>query len=178
MHRTIVHYYYLYISIMAKKLSANIDYFEGYQLLGLVSQLKDYSLAYFLNQKLEIDLKKYEDLDYNDSEGQNHSFSWYFYEDEQQSAKIFLISNSSITGKLIPGNKELDYFLFLKDFTSDQYANLILSKSREIKNVIAVFKFDLNNIKNADILIENIELHEIKHILRPKSQIKKNTKIV
>lgn len=161
---------------MAKKLSANIDYFEGYQLLGLVSQLRDYSLAYSLNQKLEINLKKYEDLDFYDSDGQNHNFSWYFYNDEQLSTKIYLISNSSSTRKLIPGNKELDYFLLLKDFTSDEYANMILSKSREIQNVIAIFKFDLNNIKNADILIENIELHEIKHILRPKSQIKKNIK--
>jgi len=160
---------------MAKKLSANIDYFEGYQLLGIVSQLKDYSLAYFLNDKLDIDLKKYENLDFYDSEGQNHSFSWYFYEDEQMSAKLYLISNSSKTGKLVPGKKELDYFLLLKDFISDQYVNSILSKSREIQNVLAVFKFDLNNIKNANVLIENIELNEINLISRPKSQIKKNT---
>lgn len=158
---------------MAKKLSANIDYFEGYQLMGIVSQLKDYSLAYFINQKLEIDLKKYENLDFYDGDGEKHSFSWYFYEDEQLSAKMYLISNTSKTGKLIPGKKELDYFLLLKDFSTDQHINLFLSKFREIQNVLAVFKFDLNNIKNADILIENIEINEIKHIVKPKMQIKK-----
>jgi len=158
---------------MAIKLSANIDYFEGYQLLGLASQLKDYSLAFFINQKLDINLKKYENLDFCDSEGQSHSFSWYFYEDEQLSAKMYLISNSSTTAKLIPANKELDYFLLLKDFPSDKFTNLILSKSREIQNLQAIFKFDLNKIKNADILIENIELHEIKCIVRSKNTTKK-----
>ena len=69
---------------MGKKLSSNIDYFEGYQLLGIVSQLRDYSLAFFINKSLDIELKKYEDMDITDNEGGESAFSWYFYKDEHQ----------------------------------------------------------------------------------------------
>jgi hypothetical protein len=148
---------------MAKKLSTNIDYFEGYQLLGLVSHLKDYSLAFFLNQELNINLKKYINLNFDDVDGINQSFSWYCHKDEHLDANFYLICNVSRTGKLMPVKKEIDYFILLKDFPSNEYSVEIVPKIRNIQNVLAVIKLDINSIKNSDYFIENIELQEIKN---------------
>lgn len=157
---------------MAKKLFSDIDYFEGYHLLGIVSQLKDYNLAFNLNNELDIDLKKFEDISLCDNDGNNHSYSWYFYSDETILAKIYMISNSSGGSKLIPSKKELDYFLLWKDFPSEEYILDLLPLIRKIQNVLAVFKFDLNEIKDAEIIIENIEIHEIENLQKIKKEFK------
>lgn len=162
---------------MGKKLSSNIDYFEGYQLLGIVSQLRDYSLAFFINKSLDIELKKYEDMDLIDNESDKLGFSWYFYKDEQIQSKIYLISNSSKSRKLFPSKKEMDFFMLIKDYPDEEnITNEILPKIRIVQNVLAVFKLQLNEIKNADLFIESIEIHEIKNILRPKKRNKNTLK--
>jgi len=152
---------------MAKKLSSDIDYFEDCQLLGLVSQLKDYRLVFFINNQMGFNLKKYSNLEFYDGSDNTKSASWYYYYNEQLSAKIYLIANSTNEGKLIPSKKEIDYFLLFKEFQSVEYAESILPKLRSVSNVLAVFKLDLNSIKEADILLEQVELHEIEQILKP-----------
>ncbi len=159
---------------MAKILSSNIDYFEGYKLLGIASQLKDYSLVFFINQNLEFNLKKFENMNIVDNEENTAAFSWYYYNDEHIQYKIYLISNSSSSGKLFPSEKEMDYFMLLKDYPYEEdYDSRIIPEIRKIQNVLAVFNFDLNKIKNADLFIENVELHEIKHIKRPENKFKR-----
>jgi hypothetical protein len=155
---------------MVIKLSSNIDYFEDSQLLGLVSQLKDYRLAFFVNNQMGFNFKKYSNLDFYSGSGKKKSASWYYYYDEQLSAKMYLIGNSTDGGKLIPSKKEIDYFLLFKEFQSTEYADSTLSKLRAVSNVLAVFKLDLNNIKEADILMEQVELHEIEQVLKPQRQ--------
>ena len=149
------------------KLSSDIDYFEDCQLLGLVSQLKDYRLAFFVNNQMGFNYKKYDNLDFYDSSGNKKSASWYYYYDEQLSAKMYLISNSTEGGKLIPSKKEIDYFVLFKEFQSAEFAESILPKLRGVSNVLAVFKLDLNSIKEADILLEQVEIHEIEQVLKP-----------
>jgi len=153
--------------MMAIKLSSDIDYFEDCQLLGLVSQVKDYRLAFFVNNQMGFNFKKYDNLDFYDSSGNKKSASWYYYFDEQLSAKIYLIANSTDGGKLIPSKKEIDFFVLFKEFQSAEYADFALSKLRTVSNVLAVFKLDLNSIKEADILLEQVELHEIEQVLKP-----------
>lgn len=149
---------------MTKKLTKSIDYIEGFHLIGIVSQLKDYNLAYFINQNLDIELKKYNDFNFEDCDGMMLNFSWYCHKDEHLLADFHLISNSSVLGKLIPSKKEMDYFILLRDFPSKEYSNEILPKMREIHNIQAVFNLDINKIKNADFFIENLELQESKYL--------------
>ncbi len=158
---------------MAKKLSIDIDYFDGYQLVGIVSQLKDYTLAYHINKEVDIDLKKFNDFRICDKTGNLNDFSWYYYCNNHLIAKIFMISNKSKSSKLIPSKKELDYFLLFKDFPDNIFATETVQLIRKIPNVMAVFTLDLNTIKDADLIIENNELHEIEEILKPAKQNQK-----
>lgn len=157
---------------MAKKLSVDIDYFDGYQLVGIVSQLKDYTLAYHINKEVDIDLKKFNDFSLSDKSENLYNFSWYYFCNNQLVAKIFLIANKSKSSKLIPSKKEIDYFLLFKDFPDNIFATETVQLIRKIPNVMAVFTLDLNTIKDADLIIENNELHEIEEILKPAKQNK------
>lgn len=158
---------------MAKKLSIDIDYFDGYQLVGIVSQLKDYSLAYHINKEVDIDLKKFNDFSFIDKSENINDFSWYYFCNNHLMAKIFMISNKSKYSKLIPSKKEIDYFLLIKDFPDITFANETVQLIRKIPNVMAVINLDLNSIKDADLIIENNELHEIEEILKPAKQNQK-----
>jgi hypothetical protein len=158
---------------MAKKLSIDIDYFEGYQMLGIVSSLKDYTLAFYINTKLDIELKKYNDIRFSDKSDNIYGFSWYYFFNNHVSAKIYLISNKSASARLIPSKKQMDYFMLFKDFSNIGFATSSIQNIRKINNVMAVFNLDLNNIKDADLFIENIELHEIEEILKPAKQASK-----
>ncbi|PLX02394.1 MAG: IPExxxVDY family protein [Marinilabiliales bacterium] len=158
---------------MAKKLSVDIDYFDGYQFVGIVSQLKDYTLAYHINKEVEIDLKKFNNFSISDKSGNINDFSWYYFCNNHLIAKVFMVSNKSKSSKLIPSKKEIDYFLLFKDFPDNTFANETVQLIRKIPNVMAVFSLDLNGIKDADLLIEYNELHEIEEILKPAKQNQK-----
>jgi hypothetical protein len=163
---------------MAKKLSINIDYFDGYQLVGIVSQLKDYTLAYHINKEVDIDLKKFNDFSFIDKSEKFNDYSWYYFYNNHLMAKVFMISNKSKSSKLIPSKKEIDYFLLIKDFPDIAFVNETIQLIRKIPNVMAVFNLDLNSIKDADLIIENNELHEIEEILKPAKQNQKKPIII
>lgn len=146
---------------MAKKLNLNIDYFEGYYILGIVSHLKDYFLTFHLNDKLQTDLKKANDFIYADKNDNLLELSCYYQDDSNISSKLFLISNNSKSLKLFPDRKEADYVLLFKDLFDQSHLATYINSIRSIPNILAVFSMDLNSLKDADIFIESLELHEI-----------------
>ncbi|HEY9115037.1 MAG TPA: IPExxxVDY family protein [Bacteroidales bacterium] len=150
---------------MAKKLSVKVDYFEDYQLLGLVSNLKDYRLTYFINTLLELDLKKFDDLK-PDPEN-NIAYSWYCHWRKGEPVSYYLIGNHHANGKLIPAQKNLDYFFIIKN-SSELKTNEIVGKLRVIDNITAVFQLDMEKIKDMNMILETIEMHELDQVIRPK----------
>ncbi len=149
---------------MAKRLSLNINYSEDYQLLAIVSHLKDYRISFFLNQELDLDLRKYDDLRPSDN---GATYSWYYYSEGDSYLNCYLVSNHHDSGKLIPSLKNIDYLLFVKNPYDDKEVMAMASSIRKIPNVVAVFEQNIPELKNMDVLIESIELHELDQIIRP-----------
>lgn len=149
---------------MAKKLSVRVDYFEDYHLLGLVSNLKDYTLTFFINNLLDIDLKKYDDL--KPEQDENRAYSWYCHWRKEDLVSYYLVGNHHTKGKLIPAQKSLDFFLLIK-YGSEQRAKAITGKLRTIDNVTGAFQLDMAKIKDMNIILEVLELHELEQVLRP-----------
>ena len=149
---------------MAKRLSLNINYFEDYQLLAIVSHLKDYRLCFFLNQDLDLDLKKHDDLR---PAHNGASYSWYYYSEGETYLSCYLISNHHSSGKLVPALKNVDYLMFIKNPYDDKEVMAMAMNIRRIPHVVAVFEQEISKLKNMDVLIEAIELHELEQIIRP-----------
>jgi len=147
---------------MAKKLRLHIDYFDEYHLLAIASHLKDYRLAYCINQKAASHLKKFDDLAVGDSEADN--YSWYYCYEKEDHTTLYLISNSNGVRHLIPSKKEIDYFLLIKNAVNDVKVKELARQVREIENIVGVFQMDMTTVKDMDVLLEIIELHEMEQM--------------
>ncbi len=148
---------------MAKKLKVESNLFEGYSLLALVTPLKDYRLAYFINDALNFQLKKYDDLRIS---GKESAFSWYYYSQGSNYLRCMLISNMDEKGRLIPGQR-LDFILLIKNIVDDEQRADILSKLRKVSGINAAFEINMSSIPNMDLLLEAIEMHELDQVIKP-----------
>ncbi len=149
---------------MSKKLSHKIDYFEGFYMYAIAGTMKDYSFAYHLNNNAGLDLVNYEDIYFDMSSNPEQGFSWYHYEDKKNHTHYYLISNKSSGNLLIPSQKNFDFILLIKDALNDEAVSEVINKSRRISGITAVFKVDMNKVKDMDVLMETIELHELEFV--------------
>lgn len=148
---------------MAKKLSLDVNLFEGIKTLGLVSHIKDYRLAYFINNVLGIQLKRYADFTIGERKG---SYSWYYFTEGGNYHNITLLNNNHETGKLVPDHK-VDYLIIVKNVFDEQLLSDFVTKLRKIPDISIVFEIETTKIKKIDVLIEAIEMHELKQVIRP-----------
>ena len=157
-----------YLCLMSKKLSKITDYFEGFHMYAIVSPLKDYSLGFHINNNLGFHLASYEDIYFDMASDPDKGFSWYYYEDVRSHTHYYLIGNKSDGSFLIPAQKTVDYLLLIKDALDDQAALDSANAIRKIPNVSAVFSVDMNKVKDMDVFMETIELHELEFVKRSK----------
>jgi len=151
---------------MAKKLIFDSNLTEGIKMLGLVTQLKDYRLAFFVNNELEIQLKKYDDFQLSKDKG---SHSWYFYGESNNYPNITLISNNHEKGKLIPDLK-MDYVMVIKNVFDEKLISGFISKLRNIPGLTLVSTVNISKIKDIDVLLEADEMHELNQVIRQKNR--------
>src|SRR5438874_1756024 len=82
-------------------------------LIGISCRHKDYRLCHELNSALETKLERQSDLPITDSKTMRQfQISCFRYESETYD-QYFLLSNRSEGGWLIPGQKQIDYFLII-----------------------------------------------------------------
>ncbi len=110
---------------------------------------------------LNFDLIKYDDLKIVSDVSDESNFSWYYFNDEISRTSYYLLGNKCENGNLLKSHKTVDYFLLIKNSVGDEQLKFILNSLRKIPKVMAVFKIDKGNLKNLDMLLEMIELHEL-----------------
>ena len=146
-----------------------------YYLIAIHTSLEDYRLAYFINQKLPVNLSKSEnEIQIKIKEGEIN-FSRFYYNDEEKTASWNLIQNineviqikdgdtqnlfSNVTMEvatkvyLLPEFKKVDYFLKIEnneDTLDISNVQLILNT---IENVSTVYIVETSLIKSKNNLI-------------------------
>ena len=146
-----------------------------YYLIAIHTSLEDYRLAYFINQKLPVNLSKSEnEIQIKIKEGEIN-FSRFYYNDEENTASWNLIQNvnevihikdtntqnlfSNVTMEvatkafLLPEFKKVDYFLKIEnneDTLDISNVQLILNT---IENVSTVYIVETSLIKSKNNLI-------------------------
>jgi hypothetical protein len=151
---------------MAKKLTFETNLTEGIKMLGLVTHLKDYRLAFFINRKLEIQLKKFADFECSCAKG---VYSWYYFSEGSNYPNLTLLSNNHEKGKLIPDFK-MDYIILFKQMFDEKLISKYISKLRKIPDLTLVFPLQISKIKNIDSILEANEMHELKQVIRPEKK--------
>lgn len=154
---------------MSKVLSFDLEFEHDYKLIGIHSSLEDYRMAYFLNQSLEIQLKRYpEDLDF---ESQKGHFSVYEYTNRKNNIDAYLISNKFLQINdtnansdslfpqesrfiyLIPEKKQVDYFLKIQGLNMEEFLQQTVEKINKTFQVITAYLIDPYDLRSRDHLI-------------------------
>jgi hypothetical protein len=155
----------------------NLDEFDeiDYHLIAIHTSLEDYRLAYFINQKLPINLSKSKDeVQINIKEGET-KFSRFYYHDsenatswnliqnknevsqQKKSAVLNLFSNTTLEIStrvyLLPEFKKADYFLKIENTEDTMDVSKIRTILNTIDSISAVYTVDTNQIKSKNNLI-------------------------
>lgn len=146
-----------YLVLKSRKLNVN-QFPENYHLIAIHSDLDEYRLAFFLNKKLNINLKrKREDIYFTDQDANYSSYEfldkvkflkWIFFSNKSlvlensmdQNINLFnndnLVKNETV---LLSNHKFVDYFLIIENIADRTYLQKILKKISEIRGIITSF---------------------------------------
>lgn len=155
----------------------SLDEFDeiDYNLIAIHTSLDDYRLAYFINQKLPINLAKSEDeVHINVKEGETMFSRFYFYDEENtvswnlvqnknevvpdnsfKAQDLFSNTEEGISAKayLLPELKKADYFLKIDNTDDSIDVNTIKTILNTIDNITAVYTVETKQIKSKNNLI-------------------------
>jgi hypothetical protein len=132
-----------------------IDYEYDFTLMALLSPLREYKLAWYINQLLHIRLVKEKDIQLNFTNQSNLCISNYIFATEHSILR--LLKNRSVgddeQGFLLPELKNFDYLIMLQgegDFFDKEELPAVLKKIPTIEYVIPV---EVNDLKSKENLI-------------------------
>ncbi|WP_269685975.1 IPExxxVDY family protein [Flavobacterium lacustre] len=146
-----------------------------YYLIAIHTSLEDYRLAYFINQKLLINLSKNEnEIQINIKEGETKFSRFYYYDiDKALSWNLIQNKNEVIQHKkdnsqnlfsnttlevltkvhLLPEFKKVDYFLKIDNCDETISVSDVMTLLNTIDNISTVYTVDTNKIKSKNNLI-------------------------
>jgi hypothetical protein len=146
-----------------------------YHLIAIHTSLEDYRLAYFINQKISLNLSRNKnEIQINIKEGET-KFSRYVYDDKKNGIFWNLIHNKNeviqqkndnsqnlfsnikmdISTKvyLLPEFKKVDYFLKIENLEDTIDLKHIQTLLNTIENISTVYSVEINKIKSKNNLI-------------------------
>jgi hypothetical protein len=155
----------------------NFDDFNeiDYQLIAIHTSLEDYRLAYFINQKLPINLSRNKDeIHINIKEGETNFSRFYYYDKENEISwnlvqnkneviqqkkenrqNLFSNLNIEVSTKvfLLPEFKKVDYFLKIENREESLNITKIQLLLNTIENISTAYKVETSKIKSKNNLI-------------------------
>lgn len=139
-----------------KKTKLFVEHHYEFELLGFVAPLKDYKIAWLINQLLKTRLARTEDyvLDFND--GSTLYISQ--FKEAKEHGFLQLLRNkshhdSAASMYLIPELKMIDYFLLVQDLTGELDLNDYIGRLTESPLIQNVVKLDISKIKSKENLL-------------------------
>jgi hypothetical protein len=138
-----------------KKHQLIFEYDTYIEVFGISSAYIDYRLAWELNSKLSIKLEKQSErlLIEDKKTKQINSFFLYYFFDEENLTKYYLIRNKQENKLLVNEKQFVDYFLCIRDNNSFDEETL-LSEMRNMNGVVAVFPLESEDFDFTDYLNE------------------------
>jgi hypothetical protein len=139
-----------------KKSKLIVEHAYDFDLLGLVSPVKDYKAAWLINRELEIDLVKVEDLELDFYNGPTLKISQYFLSLPHgfvQLLKNKALNSTNQISYLVPELRSMDYFLLVQDETFQISINTFAEKLSQNPLVQNVMKLDISKLKSKENLL-------------------------
>ena len=147
-------------------LKLDIEYDFDFEIIGLISSVPAYKLAWIINNSLKIDLSKADDIKLGFTKKEVVITNYIF---KEEYSYIRLIKNKSLEESInddsiglfdvgqneycLPEFKKYDYVIQLEGSINSQYSDEILNKLNKINEIQLVTPIDLDDIKDKDNLI-------------------------
>lgn len=139
-----------------KKNKLLIAPFDDIHIIGVNSTLVDYKLAYYLNEKLNFNFVRLNDILLD--EIRPYAF-FYFNAGENRNA-YNLVSLRHKDHLCLKTNPQIDFLFIIRNPVTPERIGQLISKMREIKDILYAYTIDLSRNPAIDILLERIEIHE------------------
>lgn len=146
-----------------------------YSLIAIHTSLEDYRLAYFINQKLHVNLNKsIKEIQIAVKEGETHFSRFHYYEkkkeiswdliqnknevihqQKEENQSLFSNIGLEVATKvhMLPEFKKADYFLKIENTDENLQLSEILNTLNTIDNISTVYIVDTNKVKSKNNLI-------------------------
>lgn len=145
-----------------KKLVSEPSTYSDLIIFGINSQIKDYRMAFLLNQEAGLSLKKLDDLPvFFEKENQLPEYPLYYHYESNSRIQYYLLGNNHPVTKLFPSYKQADFLLLIKGLPDPTFITDVSLNIRNIKGVLLVFKIDLPKVKNLEGFMSDLELHMV-----------------
>lgn len=143
-------------STMAKTiLKFDTDEEFEFLLVGIVCQHKDYRLCHELNRKLEINLVREKDYEVNIAKRMNPAlFSFFKFETDEQDL-FYVFENKGKHSILIPEQKQIDFFLMIKESFQRQNITELVNAIKQIPIVLGAYPIDPRTLKSREYFLLN-----------------------
>ncbi|MEO8794925.1 MAG: IPExxxVDY family protein [Daejeonella sp.] len=123
-------------------------------LLAITAPLKDYRLCFKINNQLNFDLCRIDELEmFFNSEDEPVFFSRYLYLQEHTDIEFNLLANKGTDGFLIPEMKKVDYFLLIRNYIDEEELKGIISGLNKISEILVAAEVDPRKLKSKENLI-------------------------
>ncbi|SHO59460.1 IPExxxVDY family protein [Algoriphagus zhangzhouensis] len=139
-----------------KKVKLQIEHTYDFDVLGLVSPVRDYKMAWLINRQLDLDLIKWEDLEIEFLSDPQLKISQYFLSLPHgyvQLLKNKALNTNNQVSYLIPELKSMDYFLLVQDQTFQISINTFVNELAKIPFIQNVMKLDVSKLKSKENLL-------------------------
>jgi len=139
-----------------KKAKLQIEPAFDFELLGIVSPIREYRMAWLVNQELDLNLVKADDLELEFLNAEKLEIAQYLL--SLPHGFIQLLKNKAINSTqqaayLIPELKNLDYFLLVQDETEElDLINFVKKLSRN-PLVQSIVRIDITKLKSKENLL-------------------------
>lgn len=144
---------------MPKKYRLESQYDSDFTLIGIISHQRDYRLIWSINNQLQLNMIKMDDLKiFQDKKNENNFFSFYYFDDPLTFKTFYFISNMGSNGLLFPEKKQTNFFLLIKGNVSPELRNDIILKLNENSYVLNTHAISISSIKNIDNFFSDMEL--------------------
>ncbi len=139
-----------------KKNRLDGGYAIDFELFGLVSNKKEYQLAWYLNQAANILLVKQEDIKIEYANNVNILISNFRYETDYLLFELLqnrLVGGGLKSQLLMPELKQFDYFLKFRDQTDELTSENVNAIIKQIPIVEYAMRLNFDNLKSKENLI-------------------------
>lgn len=127
-----------------------------FELLGLVSPVKDYKMAWLINRELDLNLIKSDDIQIEFLSAPQLEISQYLLSLPHgfiQLLKNKALNTSQQLAYLIPELRNLDYFLLVQDQTQQTSITTFVDHLAKNPYIQSVVRLDISKIKSKENLL-------------------------